>query len=228
MRIPVSSLLVVVALAGVVVPASASMITPDNPLFYDPYNPALSPLDTFYWPLEIFTNNGAYADDPGVDIYFVLSNGNEWANFTFHNDSTVQSSLTRTYYDDGSLLGICAVETSEGVFFSEDGVPQNLPGGNMLDPPFDAIRSFNSDADPPLYHNGVNDGGIEWLRIGFCLEGGQSYFDVQNELIAQTLRVGIHIQGFPDGSSESGVTPEPATLMLLALGGLLAIRRRRP
>jgi len=55
---------------------------------------------------------------------------------------------------------------------------------------------------------------------------------VLGELADGTLRIGIHVQGFATGGSESFVNvplPEPATFGLLALGAvaLVAARARR-
>ena len=48
------------------------------------------------------------------------------------------------------------------------------------------------------------------------------------ELNSGMLRVGIHIQGFDDDSSESAVAvPEPTTLVLLGLGGLVLLKKHR-
>ena len=50
--------------------------------------------DTFY--LNIFTNNGIYADDPGVDLYaevFSDDSDDDLVYFEFHNDSTMYSSI---------------------------------------------------------------------------------------------------------------------------------------
>ena len=211
------------------VPARATMWTPDDPEFSIPDHPAWQMGDSFLWPMEIFTSNGPYADDPGVDVYFTLSDGTGTGDFTFWNDSTVQSSVTKVYWDDGSLVGSCGITTSAGVNFTEyEMTPPNVPGWNLLDEPFDATRAFTSEAVPPLYHNGINDGGVEWAEFCFTLDVADDYFDLQNELISGDLRLAVHLQGFADGSSESAVNvPEPGSLTLLALGGLALLGRRR-
>ena len=77
---------------------------------------------------------------------------------------------------------------------------------------------------PP--HKGINAG--EWLKITFELKNGFEYQDVLAQLDDLTLRIGAHVIAFPDESSESAVTPEPATVAVLGMGGvLLCVRKRR-
>ncbi|MFH1371643.1 MAG: PEP-CTERM sorting domain-containing protein, partial [Planctomycetota bacterium] len=62
----------------------------------------------------------------------------------------------------------------------------------------------------------------------FDLINGGTLEDVIDELNNGTLRVGIHIIGLPDGSSESAIlVPEPATMCLLGLGALGLLKKRR-
>ncbi len=162
--------------------------------------------------------------------------------FVFRNVGPLQSSITRVYFEDGALLGIAAIDDSDpGVSFSAGVKPNNLPGGQELDPPFRATAEFSSGANPPRFHEGVNPG--ESLGVLFDLEDGFGYNDVIAAInrgfsapspgeLPPTLRVGVHVQGFESGGSESFVViPEPATLALLGAGAAvaagLAARRRR-
>jgi len=179
-------------------------------------------------PFEIFTTNGAYYDNPDVVLLMDVTDGFEIAEFTFYNNSTVACSMARIYFDDGTLLGITSMESSgPGVKFSEIIYPgpDNLPGAELLDPPFVANRGFSigGDAAPP--HKGIDNPG-EWLKVTFGLINGGTLDDVIDELYDGTLRVGVHVIAFPDGSSESAV-PEPATIALLGLGALALLRKRR-
>ena len=223
------SLLGIMVVVVCAVPAWATVWTVGDPEFWNPDDPSWANGDSFLWPMGIFTSNGPYADDPGVDVYFTLSDGTGTGDFTFWNNSTVQSSVTKMYWDDGSLVGTCGITTSSGVVFNEIEIsPPNVPGANLLDPPFEAIRAFTADADPPLYHNGINDGGVEWAEFCFTLDVADDYFDLQNELISGELRLAVHLQGFADGSSESAVNiPEPSSMSVLALGGLALLGRKR-
>jgi len=184
-----------------------------------------APVHATFYPFEVFTDNGLFNDDPGLDFYMDVSNGGAIAEFTFYNDSTVQSSITNIYFDDGTLLGATmGILNGPGTLFTEDG-PTNIPGGNMIG--FDADREFNIGADPPPPVNGVNNIGTgEWVTVQFLLVGG-TLDDVLNELNSGALRVGIHVQDFTDGTSESAVNvPEPATMILLGLGALVLRKRR--
>lgn len=150
--------------------------------------------------------------------------------FTFRNTGPAPMSITDVYFDDGTLLGIAAIIGMPGVSFAQNATPPNLPGGNTLSPAFLTTAGFSADSNPPVQPNGVNPG--ETLVIQFNLIGGQGYADTINALNTpgDHLRVGIHVQGFAGGGSESFVNtvPTPGALALLAGGAMLAPRRRRP
>lgn len=182
---------------------------------------------TYVYPFEIFTSNGGYYDSGDLDTYMVVSNGVGEVNFTFYNESLIQSSIEGIYFDDGSLLGIASIENGPGTSFSQYAKPGNLPGGNLLDPNFVAEREFSVDSDPPVASDGINPPD-EWLKITFNLINGGTLEDVVQELNTGVLRVGIHIIDLPDGSSESAIAvPEPASILLLGLGGLALLKKRR-
>jgi hypothetical protein len=44
------------------------------------------------------------------------------------------------------------------------------------------------------------------------------------ELDNQDIRIGIHVQAFGDDRSESFITPEPVSMAILTLGGLMLKR----
>ncbi len=178
------------------------------------------------YPFTIFTNNGNFNDDPGINIYMDVTNGGSVAEFTFYNDSTIQNSVTNIYFDDGPIIGSTMnIINGPGTLFAEDG-PTNLPSGNTIG--FSADREFNIGAEPAPPANGINNiGAGEWATVQLDLVGF-TLQDVLNALNDTSLRVGIHIQDFTDGSSESAVNvPEPATMVLLGLGGLALLRKRR-
>lgn len=140
------------------------------------------------------------------------------------------SSITDVYFDDGTLLGIASLTNGPGVSFAQDATPPNLPGGSSISPPFEVTAGFLADSNPPVQPNGVNPG--EWLKILFNLQSGGTYNDVISELADGRLRIGIHVQGFANGGSESFVNnpvPIPAAVWLFGSGllGLAGIARRR-
>jgi hypothetical protein len=184
------------------------------------------------FPFNIFTNNSPYADDLDGDMYVDVWDGTGVVNFTFYNNSSLQSSVARIYFDDGSLLGIDQVFNSQDyTAFDTSVTPGDLPGGNLLDPPFVADREFTIGAESPPPWEGVNNGNIvnEWVTVRFNLINGGDLYDVIDELNSGVLRVGLHIIDLPEGYSESALLiPEPATIMLLGLGALVLLRKRRP
>ena len=139
--------------------------------------------------------------------------------FTFGNAGPEASSITRVYFDDGSLLGIASIDDSDpGVSFSQFASPGNLPSGNNLSPPFLTTPGFSAGSNPEVQPNGVNPG--ESLGIVFNLQGSRTFNDVIDELNGGSLRIGIHVQGFADGGSEAFVSfiPVPGALLLCGLG----------
>jgi hypothetical protein len=161
--------------------------------------------------------------------------------FTFGNTGPEASSIADVYFDDGTLLGIASIDNSDpGVSFSQLASPGELPSAMSATPPFVTTAGFSADSDPPTQPNGVNPG--ESLGIVFDLMGGGTFADIESELTDGTLRIGIHVQGFASGGSESFVNnppggpgpggdpiPEPSTVLLLGMGlfGLAGITIRR-
>jgi len=172
--------------------------------------------------------------------------------FDFRNVGPEAMSITDVYFDDGSLLGIASlVDSDEGtggdpnVDFSEGASPPDLPGGNDPSVNFNTTAGFLADSDNPPPQNGVEPG--QSLGVIFDLQSGQGFQDVLDALelarnnpgvdVVGGLRIGIHVQGFDGGGSESFVNngvsvPAPTTLLLLGtaligLGGLQWRRARR-
>ena len=153
--------------------------------------------------------------------------------FAFTNIGPEASSITDVYFDDGALLGIASIVNTPGLTeFSQLATPENLPGANNASPPFQTTAGFSADSDPPVQPLGVNPG--EYLGIIFDLQAGSVFRDVVDNLGSGALRIGIHVQGYSYGGSESFVNgnqviPAPGAIVLCSIGasGLHWLRRRR-
>ena len=172
--------------------------------------------------------------------------------FLFTNTGPDASSITDVYFDDGTLLGIATITNTLGlVEFSQLASPPDLPGGNNVSSPFVTTAGFSADSDPPAQPFGVNPG--ESLGITFDLQAGGGFDNIIDELDSGALRIGIHVQGYSSGGSESfinngisngnggnggnggnngndgnGVIPAPGAIMLGGIGvGVVSWFRRR-
>jgi len=151
----------------------------------------------------------------------VTAQGANQVLFQFANTGPSASSITDLYFDDGSLLDIASVVNGPGVDFSQNATPSNLPAGNNATPPFQTTAGFSADSNPPTQPNGVNPG--EMLGIVFDLKPGKSFANVLTDLGGRALRIGIHVQGYASGGSESFINqiPEPRPWALMAAGILV-------
>lgn len=170
----------------------------------------------------------------------VLDIGGDQVLFNITNSGPVEEAIVRQFYfdGDGTLLGIASLIDADdgtggdaGVDFSLGASPPDLPGGNSISPRFDVTPGFLGDADTPQPNNkGISAG--ETLGIIFDLQSGMSYADVIDDLTTGALRIGLHVQAFESGGSESFVNnpvPVPAAVWLFGSGllGLIGIARRR-
>lgn len=181
-----------------------------------------------------------------IDLGFSSETQTNQVAFKFTNASS--SSLTDVYFDDGTLLGIAKItDSGSTVAFTQFADPKNLPGATYLDPDFQTTVGFSLDSN--AQGGGVPVNGVsaeEWLTVTFDLQSGQTYASVLNALALPNnggtgdLRIGLHVQSFSNGGSESFVNspdgvaspvPEAQTtaMMLAGLGlvGLMTARRRK-
>jgi hypothetical protein len=181
---------------------------------------------TVVYPLDVFTNNGGYHDSPDLDLYVeVLENENS-VDFIFHNESIIDSSIARIYFDGGSFLSFTEMIEGPGTSFNPSATPTMLPGANLLEQSLLTTYEFSFDSDPAMPHNGINPG--EWFMTTFDLINNNTYQSVIDELNTGVLWIGAHVIALPDGSSESAIAvPEPSALFLICFGAFALLRKRR-
>jgi len=94
--------------------------------------------------------------------------------------------------------------------------PKNLPAGKSMDNVF--ISDLGVTAKNPRPKNGLNPYDSVELAISY-----DDSFDLLGALENENLRVGLHVQSFAGGYSESfvNVIPEPGTVPMLLVGGFV-------
>ncbi|MHB8903432.1 MAG: hypothetical protein ACYC6Y_32105 [Thermoguttaceae bacterium] len=181
--------------------------------------------------------------------------------FKFTNVGPGACSITDIYFDGATLLdSMMPIEDSgDGVAFSQYAKPAELSAGESLQ--FVTTAELSADSDSPIVPQGVNNYNPalvpaalqEWVTISFALQSGVSYDSVIEALTPAVagaipdLRIGLHVQGFASGGSQTFINdppltppiddppavPEPASLLVWSLmgaglvGGAAARKRRQ-
>lgn len=180
--------------------------------------------------LNCISNSSCSSFESGLDVSVsTLSN-----QISFSFSTTLSSGvITGIYFSDSNLLnfGSLSLVQSAGVSFRANGNPGALPGEKSIN---DFSTSFSLNALPSPVKNGIASG--ESLTASFAFNSGVSNNDVLSALSSGSLRVGMHVQSLPGGSSASFASiaapvPEPETYAMLLAGlgliGTLAARRKQ-
>lgn len=181
--------------------------------------------DTFGF--ECVTNNLPGNGDIGEAQLFVdVTASGGIATFVFTNTGPETCVITDVYFYDGVLFdtSYLSLEGSAGVEFEEGAKPSFLPGDWNRDP---TLTVFASAGSSPMA-DGVDPGESLTIQIG--LLAGITEADILAALNNRTFLIGVKVQGFDNEGSEAFITlpnttpvPEPCTLALMGLGGLLAL-----
>lgn len=152
--------------------------------------------------------------------------------FTIFNMGDEPMTITRIYFDASAFASIEAVESmDDGVAFGSNIGPPNMPAGRTIG--FKAGEGLRVGALPPGPKNGVNPG--ESVTVAVELTEGFTFLDTLIGLNDGSIRLGLHVQSFENGGSESFVNvelpefliPTPGATTLMGLAGLLLLRRHR-
>lgn len=182
-----------------------------------------------------FTNIENNTVDISDQLSVVVADTTDGVTFTFFNNVGITSSVTDIYFDEGEAdlySGFEIIGSSAGAIFEPTAItdsaatPGNLPGGNAV--------SFSADYSADIAGNPENglDTSSDYVTF-LALAGADftSYDDLVTALLSGTARIGLHVQAFADGSSDSYVStvPVPAAgiLFATALFGIGLVGRRK-
>ena len=183
-------------------------------------------------PLDFTCITGNSATDCGIatsQLSVTLDAlGTDQVRLTISNDGPAASVYTRILFDGSVLDAVDAIgNTPPGVEFAIAS-PGVLPGGNGN--PYQFTTDLEVSADNPMPQNGIGPG--ETLTVDLAILAGSDFADVVAALTDGSLRIGMHVQSFTSGGSESVLNlpiPEPGTLLLLGAGlaGLVQFGRKQ-
>ena len=187
--------------------------------------------------LGVYTDNGDFADDPGLDMYVEVSQyGQDQVLFEIVNANLIDSSsIKAAYFGGGDYLDDdYSIVNSSGVEFFEHKKVAQLQGG--MNSVLNTDYSLGTKNQAPT--NGINAG--EKLGVIFDIENGYDFDAINANIASGNIFVGVHLIALPDDSSEWALNaatplpdpvpvPEPATLALFTFGAaVLAMSKRKP
>ena len=176
---------------------------------------------------ELFTFYSITSNDSSGDAQFVGESqlqmevtalGMGQVSLVFKNVGPEDSVVTRIYFDfiPELSLSLVAINDGNGVEFQSSPVnPGNLPAGRSM------ASLFKSDIGVASRNPGPKYGINPYDSVELIVDYDDSY-NFLGALGNEDLRVGLHVQSFEGGHSESfvNVIPEPGTLPLLLLGSI--------
>ena len=117
-------------------------------------------------------------------------------------------------------------ENKIGTKFSKYAKPKYRTAGNELEPYFENSSKLSAESDCPTSKWAINPD--EKLQLRLKLKKYNNFSDLLSQMNSAKTRIGLHVLSLPDGSSESAVSvPEPASIIVLGIGSLSAIYKKR-
>ncbi|MHC4976568.1 MAG: hypothetical protein ACYTF7_08175 [Planctomycetota bacterium] len=162
--------------------------------------------------------------DLGADLISGLSQ----VQITITNDGDEDSSVTTVMFDTDMFASVDDMTSpDDGVEFDFTN-KKVLPGGKKFG--FEPTAGLSIRSTAPVRPNGIDQG--ESLVLTLTMREGYDWSDLVDQIFDGSTRIGIHVQGFEDGGSETFMNelvliPTPGAMGTLALAGLAAVRRRR-
>jgi len=158
--------------------------------------------------------------------------------FKLSGSGPLSFEVGEVYWDDdlGLLAGnlmLIPADTTAGVGYQFTNVnPGNLPGGNGIGFSADFAGDEGSSGGGPSGDPGDGVMAGQMAGFKFDLAMGASLQAVIDAIQGDDLRFGMHVRSIGGGESDGFVTtgvPEPASCIVLLLGGLLSlgVRARR-